>query len=104
MTYTEVRVGVRSRNAAAGGAAHEADAHEVGLDHRLDRVGFLADGHGERVESDGTAMEPAHERLQDGAIKSVKANRVNVVQVEGGVYGCRRGAATVDDDVVADPP
>ena len=42
------------------------------LADRLDRLGLLPHGHGERGEAHGPSAEPAAERLEDGAVEPVE--------------------------------
>src|SRR5690606_16686014 len=100
------------RDTSPGGAAQHPDAHEEGLDDRLDRVGFLAHTHRERAEADGSAVEALDDRREDGAVESVEADRIDVVQFEGAVDRAHVGSPAapaprlgraVHESVVAHP-
>ena len=69
------------------------DAHEEGLDDRLDRLGLLAHGDRERVEPDRAPAEPREDRLHDRTVEPVEPERVDVVEIEGGAHRLDIGPA-----------
>lgn len=100
----EMRVGGRGGDATALGARDEADAHEERLDHALDRLGLLPHRDGEGPDADGATREAGDEHVEDRAVETVEAERIDVVDAEGVPRGLLVGRGVVNERVVADPP
>src|SRR5438132_4389371 len=69
-------------DAAARRALDEAELEEIRLVDVLDRLLLLAEGDGERGETDGPAAELDRDRLEQLAIGPLEADRVDLVEVE----------------------
>ena len=97
-------VGFGHGDAALGGAFDVALHDQIRLVHFLDRSGFLANGDGEAVHTDGTAVEKSDDRFEDPLVHFVETIGVNVEHGEsigGGLGG--DFSAGADEGVVAHP-
>ena len=81
--------------AAARRALQEAAHDEVGLVDVHDRVGFLAERHGQRVEPHRPAVELVADGEQDVAVELVEAFVVDLEEVERGQADLARDDALV---------
>ena len=66
-----------------GSAGEETELDQVGLVDIHDGVGVLGDGRGERVETDGTAVESLDQGAQQVAVVFVESQFVNAEAVQG---------------------
>ncbi len=69
----EILIGAGSGHATAGSAVEHADLHEIGLVHFLDSVFILAEGSGERAETNGAAIVFVEKRKKEIAVDLVEA-------------------------------
>ena len=78
----EMGAAERGDGAAARRSLDEAELQEIRLVHVLDRVRLLAQGGGERVEPDGTAVVLLDDRPQELAVEPLEPRLVDLEQLE----------------------
>src|SRR6185295_3477286 len=76
--------------ATARRAREEPLLHQKGLVHLLERAGVLTDGRGDRLHTDGPALEHFDDRLQDPRVHVVEPELVDVEPLER-LHGHGRG-------------
>src|ERR1044071_3828438 len=68
----EMLVGPGGEHATARSALQQALLKQVGLEHVLDRVGLLADRHGQGREADRPAGELGRDDIEQGAVAGIE--------------------------------
>src|SRR5450755_379901 len=94
----EVIVGRIGGHAPARSADEEAELNQIGLVDFLNGIGFLGNGGGDGVQSNGAAMVFFEDRQHNFLIDFIEAEAIHFEQVEGGL-GDGLGDAAVGTDL-----
>ncbi len=74
----------RGGDPPAGGPGQQTRTDQERLGDLLDRVGFLPHSDRQSRQAHRTAAEAAHQRLQHGPVEPVQAERVYIIDAQGG--------------------
>src|SRR5918997_3406270 len=82
---TEVPVGPLRGDPTSGCTLDQAALQQVGFVDILDGISGLAEGHGDRADTDGAALEFVYDEPEIIPIGPVETEMVDTLHVEGGV-------------------